>query len=177
MLYRKPGNRDALNEGADLDTLPVSTPIPVTRNRRLRLQIPPLQRVHQFAVMRFGRKRGSLVLCLAFLALVLSTFALAKRFATRTKKWPMMSPAEAPTLVFRREDLQRIWKWEIASGHYQSYRSSMSFSQPVFERNQFLILDHSSQTNWPHLVANESGTTPDEISHYSPAVEATSWIR
>ncbi|KAK1232320.1 hypothetical protein PQX77_004571 [Marasmius sp. AFHP31] len=28
-----------------------------------------------------------------------------------------------PTLVFRREDLQRIWHWEIASGHHPSRRS------------------------------------------------------
>jgi len=31
--------------------------------------------------------------------------------------------SEPSTLVFRREDLQRIWNWEISSGHYPSRRS------------------------------------------------------
>jgi DDB1- and CUL4-associated factor 13 len=88
--------------------------------------MPNPGRLHQFSVARFGRKRGSLVLCLAFLALVFSVFALAKRFATRTKQWPTLSPAEPSTLVFRREDLQRIWRWEIASGHYPSRQESKS---------------------------------------------------
>ncbi|KAG6835645.1 hypothetical protein H0H93_016233 [Arthromyces matolae] len=39
-----------------------------------------------------------------------------------TDNW--QSTNEQSTLVFRREDLQRIWKWEIASGHFPS-------SQPI----------------------------------------------
>ncbi len=33
-------------------------------------------------------------------------------------------PATPPTLVHRREDLQRIWHWELASGHYPSRQRS-----------------------------------------------------
>ncbi|KAG6852523.1 hypothetical protein C0991_011251 [Blastosporella zonata] len=36
-----------------------------------------------------------------------------------SENWPP-SNADASTLVFRRDDLQRIWKWEIASGHFPS---------------------------------------------------------
>lgn len=45
----------------------------------------------------------------------------------KTNKWTenwQPSNADSSTLVFRREDLQRIWKWEIASGHFPS-------SQPI----------------------------------------------
>jgi WD repeat and SOF domain-containing protein 1 len=107
-------------------TIPISLPIPGTQSRRIRLYILHPGRIHQFTVTRFGRKRGSLVLCFALLALILTIFALAKRFGTHTKQWPTLSPAEPPTLVFRREDLQRIWKWEIASGHYPSRQASQS---------------------------------------------------
>ena len=31
---------------------------------------------------------------------------------------------ERPTLVFRREDLQRIWHWEVSSGHFPSRQRS-----------------------------------------------------
>jgi|ERR1700722_2113335 len=107
-------------------TIVVSLPIPGVRNRRLRLRVPNPGSIHQITITRYGRKRGSLILCFVILALVFTVFALAKRFGTQTKKWPTLSPADPPTLVFRREDLQRIWKWEIASGHYPSRQASMS---------------------------------------------------
>ncbi|KAF7347924.1 Glycosyltransferase family 32 protein [Mycena venus] len=58
---------------------------------------------------------------LVFVAMVFAMFALAKRFGTEEKTWPAFTN-DPPTLVFRREDLQRIWSWEIASGHYPSRR-------------------------------------------------------
>jgi DDB1- and CUL4-associated factor 13 len=105
-------------------TITLSIPIPGIQNRRLRLTVPHLGRIHQFTMARFGRKRGSLILCFALFALVFTVFALAKRFVTPNKKWPTLSPAEPPTLVFRRDDLQRIWNWEVASGHYPSRQAS-----------------------------------------------------
>ncbi|THU97646.1 glycosyltransferase family 32 protein [Dendrothele bispora CBS 962.96] len=36
---------------------------------------------------------------------------------------PWSPPVDPPTLVFRRVDLQRIWNWEVTSGHYPSRRS------------------------------------------------------
>lgn len=103
--------------------VPISLPIPGVRTRRLRLLLPNPFRLHQLSVARFGRKRGSLVLCFGVLVLLFTTFIFAKRFGTQDKSWTPF-PMDPPTLVFKREDLQRIWKWEIASGHYPSRRSS-----------------------------------------------------
>ncbi|KAK0198216.1 glycosyltransferase family 32 protein [Armillaria mellea] len=101
--------------------IPVAMPIPGVRTRNLRLWILNPHRLHQSSISRFGSKRGSFVLLLAFAILVFVTFALAKRFGTEEKKWPapFMDP---PSLVYKREDLQRIWLWEIESGHYPSRR-------------------------------------------------------
>ncbi|KAJ6575003.1 glycosyltransferase family 32 protein [Mycena capillaripes] len=95
--------------------------VPGLRTRRLRIWLPNPRRIHQFSVSRFGRKRGFAVMVLVFAAMVFTTFALAKRFGTEEKTWPAFT-GDPPTLVFRREDLQRIWTWEIASGHYPSRR-------------------------------------------------------
>lgn len=98
---------------------------------RIRLLFLNPRRLHQFSVSRFGRVKGSVILSLGFLALFLVFFALAKRFGTREKRWPR--PFGPPsTLVYRREDLQRIWQWEIASGHYPSHR-------PIPEQLRFQV--------------------------------------
>lgn len=102
----------------------IAVPIPGVWSRRLRIPMLNLWRVHHSSVSRFGRKRGSLLLCLALLSLLFAAFALAKRFGTQEKKWPGPFTGDPPTLVYKREDLQRIWRWEVASGHYPSRRSS-----------------------------------------------------
>ncbi|KAF8632638.1 hypothetical protein AX15_001837 [Amanita polypyramis BW_CC] len=99
----------------------VSLPIPGVPLRRLRLVALNPVRVHEFAISRLGRKRGSLFLCVSFLALIFATFSLATRFGSQAKQWPPFT-RDPPTLVYKREDLQRIWKWEISSGHYPSRR-------------------------------------------------------
>ncbi|KAF9015052.1 glycosyltransferase family 32 protein [Cyathus striatus] len=99
----------------------ISIRIPGLRTRRIRLWVPNPRRLHQHTTARLGRKRGSFVLCLLVLLLVFIVFAFTKRFATGEKQWPV--PFTDPgTVVFTREDLQRIWKWEISSGHYPSRR-------------------------------------------------------
>jgi DDB1- and CUL4-associated factor 13 len=103
--------------------IPIYVPIPGMQTRRLRVPVPNPARFHQLTVSRFGRKRGTLVLCLSVLAMVFTVFALAKRFGSEDREWPKF-PGEPPTLVFRREDLQRIWKWEVESGHYPSSQKS-----------------------------------------------------
>lgn len=103
--------------------IPVSMSIPGLRTRRLRMIFLDPRRLHHSATSRFGRAKGSAILFLGFLVCLLFTFALGKRFGTREKKWPRPFIVE-PTLVFKREDLQRIWHWEISSGHYPSHRSS-----------------------------------------------------
>ncbi|OBZ78884.1 hypothetical protein A0H81_00981 [Grifola frondosa] len=102
--------------------IPVSLPIPGVRTRRLRLMLPNLPKLHHTTVTRFGRRRGRLVLGLGFLAVVatiLLMFSLRDRFVPEDRSWPTYS-SEPPTLVYRREDLQRIWEWEVAAGHYPS---------------------------------------------------------
>ncbi|RDB28629.1 hypothetical protein Hypma_015633 [Hypsizygus marmoreus] len=103
--------------------IPVSLPIPGVKTRRLRLFLPNPRRLHSSSVLRFGKKAGTAILLFGFLFLVFITFAFTKRFGTRTKKWPRPPFMKPSTLVVRPEDLQRIWQWEIASGHYPSRRS------------------------------------------------------
>ncbi|KAJ7248571.1 glycosyltransferase family 32 protein [Mycena haematopus] len=91
---------------------PVLVPIPGVSNRRLRLFFPTL---------RLRRQRGPLLVCFACMAVVL-TVVLVSRGLGRTE-WDPETSDEPSTLVFRREDLQRIWNWEIASGHFPSRQS------------------------------------------------------
>ncbi|KAJ6495682.1 hypothetical protein C8R47DRAFT_1116088 [Mycena vitilis] len=82
--------------------------------------LPNLTSAYHVAASRFGRIRGALVLFLTLLALCFTVFAFVKRFGSPQRKWP---GGDSPTLVFKREDLGRIWRWEVASGHHPSRRS------------------------------------------------------
>ena len=101
----------------------LSLPIPGFPSRRLRLVTPYPFRLHEFTISRFGRKRGPLFLCISIVALIFTTFSLAQRFGSQDKQWPTFT-RDPPTLVYKREDLQRIWLWEVSSGHYPSRRKS-----------------------------------------------------
>ncbi|KAF7375889.1 hypothetical protein MSAN_00003300 [Mycena sanguinolenta] len=98
----------------------VKIPISVFGLFRFHLVLPNIKSVHGNAVSRFGRMRGVLVLLISFLALCFMVFAFVKRFGSTQKKWP---GGDSPTLVFKREDLGKIWRWEVASGHHPSRRS------------------------------------------------------
>ncbi|KAJ7130202.1 hypothetical protein C8R44DRAFT_665278 [Mycena epipterygia] len=104
---------------------PVLVPIPGVRNRRLRVLLPSV---------RLRRQRGPLLVCFACMAVVLTVVLVSRSFGrTDWEPWPPNSPEEPSTLVFRREDLQRIWGWEIASGHFPSRHSipkQIGLSQP-----------------------------------------------
>jgi len=107
--------------------VPFSIRIPGVRNRRLRLLVPNVARLHQSSVARFGRRRGTLLLFVAFASALFFIFALQKRFGTEDKKWPTpLFTSDPSTLVFGRKDLQNIWRWEVQSGHYPSTRESES---------------------------------------------------
>lgn len=59
-------------------------------------------------------------------------FAIAQRFRTEEKQWSApLFQGEPPTLVFGREDLQKIWQWEVQSGHYPSRRDSKFFTRDL----------------------------------------------
>lgn len=101
-------------------------PIPGVRTRRLRLLTPNPSRVHHLVVNQIGRKRGAVLGLICFTAIYL-VFALHRRYGTEEKQWPTPIPfGDPPTLVYRREDLQRIWEWEVAAGHYPSSQKSTS---------------------------------------------------
>ncbi|KAK7057493.1 hypothetical protein R3P38DRAFT_2841286 [Favolaschia claudopus] len=97
-------------------TLPVS----IFGLLRFRLVLPNVKSTYLATTSRFGRLRGALVLLLTFLGLCFTVFAFVKRFGSHHRKWP---GGGSPTLVFRREDLGKIWRWEVASGHHPSRRS------------------------------------------------------
>lgn len=101
--------------------VPISLPIPGVRTRRLRLMLPNAPKLHQITITRFGRRRGKMILAAGFLAAVFTIvmmISLRDRFSSEDRTWTTY--AEPPTLVYRREDLQRIWEWEVAAGHYPS---------------------------------------------------------
>ncbi|KAF6751118.1 snoRNA binding protein [Ephemerocybe angulata] len=78
---------------------------------------------------KLRRKRGPLFISLACVAVFLTVLLVTRstgRSQTSSTWDPEWQPAvvgSAPTLIFRRQQLQDIWKWEIASGHYPSRMS------------------------------------------------------
>ncbi|KZT30613.1 glycosyltransferase family 32 protein [Neolentinus lepideus HHB14362 ss-1] len=99
----------------------ITLPIPGVPGRRLRVPVINPARLQQCGI-RSGRKRGPVLLCLAIFAMIYATFALAKRWGSHEKQWPTPFQGPTSTLVFKRDDLQWIWEWEILSGHYPSSR-------------------------------------------------------
>ncbi|PFH53443.1 hypothetical protein AMATHDRAFT_73281 [Amanita thiersii Skay4041] len=111
-------------------------PIPGITARRLRILVPNTAALrYHFALFssssslptpRLRRKRSQFFACLACLALVLTILILSKghrRHGGWSQTWSSSpNEVEPSTLVFQREDLQRVWKWEVASGHYPSFR-------------------------------------------------------
>ncbi|KAJ6612785.1 hypothetical protein B0H10DRAFT_2051038 [Mycena sp. CBHHK59/15] len=94
---------------------PVLMPIPGVRTRRLRVLVPSF---------RLRRQRGLLLVCFGCFAIVCTVILVSSGFGrTDWEPWSQNSPEEPSTLVFRRVDLQRIWNWEITSGHYPSRHS------------------------------------------------------
>ncbi|KAH9175461.1 glycosyltransferase family 32 protein [Lactarius sanguifluus] len=102
-------------------TVSIFLPIPGLR-RHLRLVVPNLSLLYQFAFSHFSRRRGTLVLLLACVSIIFTVYAVAQRFGQRRSSGGSLFTAEPSTLVFGRENLQKIWQWEIQSGHYPSSR-------------------------------------------------------
>ncbi|TFK31370.1 glycosyltransferase family 32 protein [Crucibulum laeve] len=98
-------------------TRPIYLAIPGVHTRRLRVPVPNVSLHH----LRMGRRRRGpfiVLLCLvAFVCVILFSRGGSRGWSETVKEYTTGEPS---TLVFRREDLQRIWKWEIASGHYPS---------------------------------------------------------
>ena len=68
-------------------------------------------------------------------------FCLHKFFPSQAKDW-LASSGESQTLVFSRDDLRKIWQWEISSGHYPSNRRSKVILCFLFERINSVIVKY-----------------------------------
>lgn len=90
----------------------VSLPMPFPGRRRIRLYFINPRKLYAITTARVGRKRAPLLLLLFCVFVTILVKLLFFR-------------GEKPTLVFKRADLQRIWYWEISSGHYPSRRPSL----------------------------------------------------
>jgi WD repeat and SOF domain-containing protein 1 len=110
----------------------LNLPIPFLCSRPLRILVLNPRRVHDYMTTRFGRKRGCSMLVLFVVLAFFFVFALARRFGTHAKQWPLTK--DSRTLVYGRKDLQSIWKWEIESGHYPSRKAS------AYPSHLFMIL-------------------------------------
>ncbi|KDR74917.1 hypothetical protein GALMADRAFT_70282 [Galerina marginata CBS 339.88] len=118
-------------------TRPLSLPIPGVRTRRLRILVPNAGPFNHLRVARMRRKRGPLLVGLACLAVFFTVVLVTKSFGRSDwgDQWSSSSTTEPPTLVFKRRDLQRIWKWEVASGHYPSTQSipmQIGLTEPIY---------------------------------------------
>jgi WD repeat and SOF domain-containing protein 1 len=128
--------------------------VPFRRARHVKLVLPIPQKLWNATSSRLGRRRAAAVLCFMFAFATLIGYALAKRFVDKDKEWPPPFTGKPPTLVFRRTELQRIWEWEIASGHYPSNKSSVSYF--LYWLPQLLILDYNS------TYSNRAPNSPSE---------------
>lgn len=135
-------------------TRPLYFPIPGVRDRHLRILVPNFSFLFPSSSSRGGilitttsssslfssagasrimlvkRRRAPFLVALATLA-IFFTFATLLR-NRGSQNWVEEGSGEPPTLIFRRKDLQKIWEWEIESGHYPSHASSeyyMSYFQ------------------------------------------------
>jgi WD repeat and SOF domain-containing protein 1 len=96
-------------------TDPGRSSLPKVPARRLHIPLSNVRYADQLYGRRVGRKQSGLLLCLFVLLIGCIFFALVKYFRHGSRR----------TVVFGRENLQKIWKWEIASGHHPSTRQSM----------------------------------------------------
>ncbi|KAH7910865.1 hypothetical protein BJ138DRAFT_51056 [Hygrophoropsis aurantiaca] len=100
--------------------IPLSMPVPGSQTRRVRLRMINSAHVPRLRLSRLGRRRGFMCRCLTLLASLFAIWAVVMIFGMEDPHWT--PPFRDSTLVFGRENLQRIWKWEIESGHYPSSR-------------------------------------------------------
>ena len=148
--------------------VPISLPIPGVHTRRLRLMLPNLSKLHHGTITRFGRRRGRMLLAAGFLAIVFTVvmmFSIRDRFVPEDRSWSTYS--EPSTLVYRREDLQRIWEWEVAAGHYPSgQKGACSLCFTCARPNSVT----SSREHWPDGPSDQSRAAPKEVVAPSLAI-------
>ncbi|GJE85728.1 hypothetical protein PsYK624_018070 [Phanerochaete sordida] len=69
---------------------------------------------------------------LALLAIAYTIVALHQRYISAERIWiPPFTVLGPVTLVFSERDLQRVWRWEIAAGHYPSAEPVPAYVGPA----------------------------------------------
>lgn len=128
----------------------VLVPIPGVQSRKLRLVYPRLSTLR--------KQRIPLLLSIACLTLFIYFYSpFSSKANYNSADWkiePPWTPAADPsTLVFRRGDLQKIWQWEIDSGHFPTRRSSMSLLPSLLICLITYISLPSTERSWLHSYA------------------------
>jgi WD repeat and SOF domain-containing protein 1 len=131
----------------------VILPVPLLRRHQIRF-INSWK--YALTITRFRRRRGSLFLLLLFVFFAIFVKVLFFR-------------KERHTLVFRREDLQRIWYWEVSSGHFPSRQGSEYFYVHCFPYSRNLVPEEI-QLRFP--IENPA-LPPQLVSNYPSETYAT----
>jgi hypothetical protein len=132
-------------------TTPVLIPTPAFVRRPITIHVPLPPSVYRSAL---ARKIGQLV-ALATLA-ILAILALTRRRHPHYENSP-----QAPTLIFGRQDLRRVWQWEIAAGHYPSSRRSTPPRRPP----QLLLTGPSSSYRNTAPYRGKQSRSPSQGRH------------
>ena len=118
------GRPFAAQEKMDTRAAHGSWPIPppaATTPRRVRVRVVSSTHLQSISESWLGR-RGLFSRCCAFLGGLLAVSLVLFLLGTEETNWaPTFRDS---TLVFSRDELQRIWQWEIDSGHHPSSAKS-----------------------------------------------------
>jgi WD repeat and SOF domain-containing protein 1 len=99
--------------------LPASASVPGAKTRRVRVRV--VSPAHVQSISWLGR-RGLFSRCCAFLGGLFAVCAVLILLGTEETNWaPTFRDS---TLVFSRNELQRIWRWEIDNGNHPSSAKS-----------------------------------------------------
>ncbi|EUC65307.1 glycosyltransferase family 32 protein [Rhizoctonia solani AG-3 Rhs1AP] len=91
-------------------------PLPFRQGQRMKIVLPIPQRISAVTSSQMSRRKA--FLCIGLLFLTWIGFGFTAWFKRPGERWRPPLPGPPSTLVFRRSELQKIWEWEIASGHY-----------------------------------------------------------
>lgn len=95
--------------------------------RRINVVLPLPPNIYYSTVQRFGRRRAFSIFLGTLMVIIWTLLTVRRHSGTPQNQWPLRTKDDPSTLVFAREDLRRVWEWEIASGHYPSSRKSAFF--------------------------------------------------
>ncbi|KAJ3550948.1 hypothetical protein NM688_g4964 [Phlebia brevispora] len=108
-----------LDEGMHRRNYSIRLPVDDRRGRHRQFE----RNYNPMAGWRSWNKRKLVYACVVCMVAVYVLLALRQRYFTAEKVWPVpFGLGGGQTLVYRAEDLRRVWEWEVAAGHYPSRR-------------------------------------------------------